>query len=139
MLVSLTALSKLELIACGKFTNEGLSCLVSLASLRNLDLSCCYGIRGAGFQCLASLTMLTKLSLSRSNEMADNCSSFLTCSTSLRDLNLGSSDLTDVGVQWLTSLPTLAKLDLHRCHKLQIMACSLGQLDIFEGSRFGLL
>ena len=96
-------------------SDAGLENLAGLKQLTELDLaaSSTYSRLGdAGIKQLAPLTRLKKLDLDY-NPVSQTALGYLGLLTSLEELRLNGSDITDVSVPWLKSFARLHMLDLY--------------------------
>lgn len=96
--------------------DSGLAELAHLKTLRKLDLTANYHFTGAGFEALADLPDLRILSVYQT-QVNDAASKQICQITSLRELNLGATRVTDAG---LVALANLKKLQILRIWGISI-------------------
>ncbi|KAH7623687.1 hypothetical protein NADE_008510 [Nannochloris sp. 'desiccata'] len=104
------ALKELSLAGCDSVGPLGLGCIARIPSLCRLNLDACHKVWGLGP--LRRLTQLEALDLGWCNAIGDEDAAALGCLTSLKQLCLSRTELTDVGVSKLSSLIELTCLSL---------------------------
>jgi len=110
------ALASLKQLRLSHATDIGLACLVPLERLESLDLHNCSLLTGQGVAHLARLN-LTNLKLEGCDCVDDDSVGFLAEISTLRTLDISSSDITGTGLKKLQSL-RLEALDISHCRKI---------------------
>ena len=118
----LTSITTLKLCACGgggSVTDAVVSSLVSLTALTSLDLGSCRKVTAHGMRAVSSLPLpISFLSLHKCNADADLLRT-VSRLTALSTLNLDSAmNVRDEGMLAVSSLPAITSLNLYRCLEL---------------------
>ena len=114
-----TALTSLDLTFCGKVTDEALRAVSNLPALTSLNLTDCRNVTAEGLRAVSNLRALTSLNLNWCIKVNDAGLRAVSKCTALTSLELdGCYEVTDVGVRAVSKLPALSYLDLYRCPKV---------------------
>lgn len=134
-LKSLRWLENLEFARCSSISDATLKPIIGSTQLRSLSLTNCtnLALRAPQLKTLSELVHLTSLSLAHCRSVDDRSAKIVGSLSSLRSLNIASTNITGAGLRHLKSLHSLQFLSAGGCFYIKDEgAISLGELHSID-------